>query len=280
MLPLSFQLRQCLSSRFHNNRNGPFSGVQVKSLLGQKPSLDSLEQARYGLQVSYATPEPWGDRQTARKGTVLDRKTSGGSTAERQRLTTHLLRDLSEPLVDAGGGAAVAGAGGACCCETARKGTVLAGKTVGAQQKGSALQLTAVEDVLYGEVDVDALAAAGDLDAVAERRDGAVRPARAAVCDLGFGFGVWGWFEEEGTRGFGREAIRTRGFRVCRRQRGGQGGRPGRLGSDAWSAEQSGHGPSGPTASQHYVLVPWVSEVSGRVTHTEECAGSATWSGS
>ena len=35
--------------------------------------------------------------------------------------------------------------------------------------------------MLHGQVDVDALGAARDLDAVAERRDRAVRPARAAI---------------------------------------------------------------------------------------------------
>ena len=56
-----------------------------------------------------------------------------------------------QPLVDAGGGAAVAGA-----------------------------RVAAVEDVLDGEVDVDALALARDLDAVAEGGDRAVRPALRA----------------------------------------------------------------------------------------------------
>ena len=40
----------------------------------------------------------------------------------------------------------------------------------------------AVEDVLHGQVDVDPLRLPRDLDAVAERADGAVRPAGAAVC--------------------------------------------------------------------------------------------------
>ena len=40
----------------------------------------------------------------------------------------------------------------------------------------------AVEDVLHGQVDVDPLGLPRDLDAVAERADGAVRPAGAAVC--------------------------------------------------------------------------------------------------
>jgi len=41
--------------------------------------------------------------------------------------------------------------------------------------------LAAVEDVLDREVDVDALGVPRDLDPVTERRDGTVRPARAAV---------------------------------------------------------------------------------------------------
>merc|ERR1719231_617982 len=63
-----------------------------------------------------------------------------------------LLRDLVEPLVRAVDGAAVA-----------------------------RVDVGAVQDMLDGDVDVDALGTARDLDAVAERRDGAVRPARAAV---------------------------------------------------------------------------------------------------
>ena len=35
-----------------------FSGLQVVSAALQKPSVDSLEHARYGLQVSKATPWP------------------------------------------------------------------------------------------------------------------------------------------------------------------------------------------------------------------------------
>ena len=62
------------------------------------------------------------------------------------------LRDLVQPLVRAVDRAAVARA-----------------------------DVAAVQDVLDGDVDVDALAFARDLDAVAEGRDGAVRPTRAAV---------------------------------------------------------------------------------------------------
>ena len=62
------------------------------------------------------------------------------------------LAERLDPLVDSGSGAAVARAG-----------------------------VAAVEDMLHGEVDVDAGALARDLDAVAQRRDGAVGPAAAAV---------------------------------------------------------------------------------------------------
>lgn len=45
----------------------------------------------------------------------------------------------------------------------------------------AAADVTAVQDVLHGEVDVDALGLAGDLDAVTESGDSAVSPAGAAV---------------------------------------------------------------------------------------------------
>ena len=43
-------------------------------------------------------------------------------------------------------------------------------------------RVAAIQHVLHGKVDVDALALACDLDAIAESGDGAMRPARAAVC--------------------------------------------------------------------------------------------------
>eukprot|EP01046_Picozoa_sp_COSAG06_P047906 COSAG06_NODE_7056_length_2653_cov_1.817933_2_plen_232_part_00 len=67
-----------------------------------------------------------------------------------------LVADVGDPAVHAGAAAAVAGAGGA-----------------------------AVQDVLDRQVDVDPLRLARNLDAVAERRDGAVRPAGAAVLQGG-----------------------------------------------------------------------------------------------
>jgi hypothetical protein len=38
-----------------------FSAVQVVSTCGQIPSSDSLEQAKYGLEVSYEIPVPFWD---------------------------------------------------------------------------------------------------------------------------------------------------------------------------------------------------------------------------
>jgi hypothetical protein len=55
----------------------------------------------------------------------------------------------------------------------------LVDRSAGAAVAGS--RVAAVQDVLHGQVDVDARALAGDLDAVAEGTDGAMRPAGAAV---------------------------------------------------------------------------------------------------